>query len=85
MSVWENIDALNACTYHGADVNVFHQCQEWFETVNEATLVLWWVPAAHTPSIDEAIDRFERLRRRRHSHSGTGSIRPAATDKGARR
>jgi hypothetical protein len=36
---------------------------EWFERLAEAFLVLWWVPAGHRPSVEEAKDRLARLRR----------------------
>jgi hypothetical protein len=26
-------------------------------------MVLWWVPAGHIPTADEALDRLDRLRR----------------------
>src|SRR6516225_6166804 len=35
-----------------------------FENVNEAILVLWWVPRGHRPSVEEAIARLELLRRK---------------------
>src|SRR6516225_3980939 len=35
-----------------------------FEKVNEAILVLWWVPRGHRPSVEEAIARLELLRRK---------------------
>ena len=63
MSVWESIDALNAFTYHSTHVEVFRQRQEWFEPATEATLVMWWVPTGHIPSIEEGIGRLDQLRR----------------------
>jgi hypothetical protein len=26
-------------------------------------MVLWWVPAGHIPTVDEALERLDRLRR----------------------
>ncbi len=63
LSVWESIDALKAFTYHSNHVEVFRQRHEWFEPSSEATLVMWWVPAGHIPSIEEVIERLDRLRR----------------------
>ena len=37
--------------------------REWFERMGEAFLVCWWVPAGHRPTVDEALDRLDRLRR----------------------
>lgn len=62
LSVWRSIEALRAFTYTSAHVHVLRQRRSWFEQVAEAHLVLWWVPAGHIPSIDEALDRLARLR-----------------------
>ena len=63
MSVWESIEALRAFTYTTVHTTVLRRRAEWFERLAEAHLVLWWVPAGHLPSIEEAIERLERLRR----------------------
>jgi hypothetical protein len=36
--------------------------REWFERMAEAYLVLWWVPAGHRPTIEEALTRLALLR-----------------------
>jgi hypothetical protein len=63
MSVWSSIEALRAFTYSTAHVEVLRQRREWFERLATAHLVLWWVPAGHRPTVEEAMDRLERLRR----------------------
>jgi Domain of unknown function (DUF3291) len=63
MSVWESIEALRAFTYTTAHVHVLKQRRSWFVQLASAHLVLWWVPAGHIPTIDEAMDRLQRLRR----------------------
>jgi Domain of unknown function (DUF3291) len=63
MSVWTSIEALRAFTYTTGHVQILRQRRSWFEPLAEAHLVLWWVPAGHIPSIDEAMARLERLHR----------------------
>ena len=63
MSVWESLEALRAFTYTTAHTGVLRRRHEWFERLAEAHLVLWWVPAGHIPTIAEAVERLERLRR----------------------
>ncbi len=63
MSVWSSIEALRAFTYSTAHVEVLRQRREWFERLATAHLVLWWVPVGHRPTVEEALDRLERLRR----------------------
>ena len=63
MSVWSSLDALRAFTYDTAHVAVLRRRREWFERLATAHTVLWWVERGHRPTIDEALDRLERLRR----------------------
>ncbi len=63
MSVWESIETLRAFTYTTAHTDVLRRRREWFERLEVAHLVLWWVPAGQVSTAAEAIDRLERLRR----------------------
>lgn len=63
LSVWRSIEALRAFTYTTAHVAVLRQRRSWFEQLAAAHLVLWWVPVGHIPTVEEALDRLERLRR----------------------
>ena len=63
MSVWESIETLRAFTYTTAHTDVLRRRREWFERLEAAHLVLWWIPAGHVPTIAEALDRLETLRR----------------------
>lgn len=63
LSVWESIDTLRAFTYTSAHVGILRRRREWFERLPNAHLVLWWIEAGHIPTVTEAIDRLERLRR----------------------
>jgi hypothetical protein len=61
MSVWESIDALASFVYRSDHVAVMRRRREWFERIR-VFMVLWWVPAGHTPSVEEALERLEHLR-----------------------
>jgi hypothetical protein len=61
MSVWESIEALWDFVYAGDHLSYMRRRREWFERI-ESHMVLWWVPAGHTPSVDEALDRLDDLR-----------------------
>jgi hypothetical protein len=43
-------------------LDVMRRRREWFERM-EAYLALWWVPAGRLPSVEEAKQRLERIRR----------------------
>jgi hypothetical protein len=61
-TVWESIEALFEFTYHSGHVEMYRRRREWFEHIAEAYLVLWWVPAGHIPSVEEADERLDYLR-----------------------
>jgi hypothetical protein len=63
MSVWESLEALGDFVYRSAHTGVMRRRAAWFHRSVEAYLVLWWVPAGHRPTPDEAMDRLARLRR----------------------
>lgn len=63
MSVWRDVASLQDYVYRSAHTEVLRRRQEWFEKIRESYLALWWVPAGHRPSLDEAGSRLESLRR----------------------
>ena len=63
MSVWNDIDSLNRFVYRSAHVEIMRRRGEWFERMVEAHMVLWWVSSGHIPTVTEAIERLEHLRR----------------------
>lgn len=62
MSVWRDVESLGKYVYHSAHVEIMRRRREWFERMDEAFLVLWWVPQGHRPSVAEAVARLELLR-----------------------
>jgi hypothetical protein len=63
MSVWASIEALEAYVYRSAHLRVLRRRREWFERLDQRFVAMWWVPAGHLPSIDEAKARLEHLER----------------------
>ena len=64
MSVWKDVDSLRLFVFHSEHVAIMRRRREWFEKMDEAFLVLWWVPKGHKPTIEEAKARLETLRRK---------------------
>jgi hypothetical protein len=54
LSVWKTIQDLRAFVYRTAHAELLRQRHEWFSKFEGAYMALWWVPASHVPSIDEA-------------------------------
>jgi len=64
LSVWTDADALRRFVFQSAHVEIMRRRREWFEKMDEAYLVLWWVPKGHRPSVEEAKARLELLRQK---------------------
>jgi hypothetical protein len=61
MSVWESVEALKDFVYRTAHAELLRDRRSWFENFAGAYAALWWVPAGHTPGIDEAKQRLAHL------------------------
>lgn len=64
MSVWRDVEALRDFAYRSGHVEIMRRRREWFTRMAAAYMVLWWVPAGHEPTLAEAAERLELLRRR---------------------
>jgi hypothetical protein len=62
MSVWRDTDALTAFMYQGQHRELLARRREFFERLEEAVTTLWWVPAGHRPTVEEAETRLLHLR-----------------------
>jgi hypothetical protein len=64
MSVWESLEALRDYFYGSEHAAPLRKRREWFVPLEGPILVLWWVPADHIPSIEDAKARFATLKSR---------------------
>ena len=62
MSVWEDVETLRDYAFASGHVEIMRRRAEWFHKMAEAHAVLWWVPAGHRPSLEEAEERLNHLR-----------------------
>jgi len=63
MSVWSSVEALFGFVYRSGHTDFLKRRREWFEKPTQAHQVLWWIPAGHIPTTEEAMERLEHLRR----------------------
>jgi hypothetical protein len=61
MSVWESVAALRDYVYRTAHAELLRQRHEWFEKFSGVYAALWWVPAGHIPTVEEAKARLAYL------------------------
>jgi hypothetical protein len=62
MSVWRSPDDLKQFVYRSGHLDYYLKRADWFERPSQPHYVLWWVPAGHIPSLDEARERLEHYR-----------------------
>jgi hypothetical protein len=62
LTVWESQEALWDFTYRSGHLDLVRRRREWFHRHVQAHLVLWWVPAGHRPTVEEALERLAHLR-----------------------
>jgi hypothetical protein len=63
LSVWADLDSLAAFVDRSAHRDVMVRRRAWFDGSIETYLALWWVPAGHRPTVSEAQERLDHLRR----------------------
>jgi hypothetical protein len=62
ISVWTRLELLSDYVYRSAHVEIMKRRKEWFERMQDASTVLWWVPQGHRPNAAEAMQRLQSLR-----------------------
>jgi hypothetical protein len=61
MSVWADLDSLRGYVFRSAHAAIMRRRREWFERFEGIYLALWWVPAGHRPTVEEAVGRLAHL------------------------
>jgi hypothetical protein len=59
MSIWESVEQLRDFTYRTGHEARFRRRGEWFEKPAQAHMAMWWIPAGHISSVEEARERLE--------------------------
>lgn len=61
LTVWASVEALSRYAYRSDHVGILRRRREWFVPFDGPSLVLWWVPAGHRPTLAEAKGRLAQL------------------------
>ena len=83
MSVWDDLSSLHAFVYRTIHTKIMSKRRQWFEKLEEAYTVLWWVPAKHLPDLNESSDKLSLLRERGPSQAAF-TFKQAYDPKGSR-
>jgi hypothetical protein len=62
LSVWDSPKSLFDYVYRSGHAEVMRRRKDWFEPREGPHLVLWWVPAGELPTVEQALERLDRLR-----------------------
>jgi hypothetical protein len=63
MTVWHDADSLRNYVYKSPHTAIMKRRREWFTRMIEAYSCMWWVPAGHLPTVEEAAQRLELIRK----------------------
>ena len=61
LSVWASVEALETYVYKSGHIEAVRKRSEWFEKLDRAPFVFWWIEPGHRPTIEEAKARFDLL------------------------
>jgi hypothetical protein len=61
MSVWESVEALYEYVYRSSHAELIKGRKDWFEPMDTPIMTLWWIPAGHIPTPEEAKQRLTHL------------------------
>jgi len=61
MSVWADVASLRAYVFGPMHIEIMRQRRAFFTPLESAYSVLWWVPAGHIPTLEEAKERLDLL------------------------
>jgi heme-degrading monooxygenase HmoA len=61
MSVWETLDDLKKFIYSGRHADVLRSRRDWFVNFGRPFTAMWYIPAGHIPTVEEAMKRLELL------------------------
>ena len=61
MSVRESFEALHRYVYEGPHQELLRGRRDWFLPYDGPMLALWWIPAGHVPTVEEAKGKLDEL------------------------
>ena len=62
LTVWEDFDSFRHFVTRSGHGMYLRRRREWFERMDQAATVLWWIPEGDIPDVDDGARRLERLR-----------------------
>jgi hypothetical protein len=60
LTVWQGVEALERFVFKTVHSRFYERRGQWFEPL-ATPLAMWFVPAGHRPSLEEGVERLDRL------------------------
>jgi hypothetical protein len=61
LTVWESVETLENFVWNTVHRHFYERRADWFDVLDRMHFVMWWVPAGHRPTLDEALERLAHL------------------------
>jgi hypothetical protein len=61
MSVWESVETLERFAWQTIHRRFYGRRPDWFAKMEGPHFVMWWIPAGHLPTLEEAKERLTHL------------------------
>jgi hypothetical protein len=58
LTVWESVETLETFVWDTVHRHFYERRENWFEVLGKMHFVMWWVPAGHRPTLDEALEKL---------------------------
>jgi hypothetical protein len=72
LTVWDSVETLEQFVWNTVHRSFYARRAEWFEVLGSMHFVMWWVPAGHRPTLDEALERLAHKERHGDSDHAFG-------------
>ena len=72
LTVWETAESLERFVWGTIHKTFYERRQEWFEVMGEQHFVMWWIPEGHQPTVEEALERLDYLKKNGDSEHAFG-------------
>ena len=63
LTVWEDVPSLRSFVFDTVHSRFMDRKAERFEVLGDMHFVMWWIPAGHRPSQEEALEKLDHLRK----------------------
>jgi len=68
VSVWKSLETLEEFMYRTFHAEFLKRRKDWFTSFGKAHTAMWWIPAGHLPSLEEAVGKLDLLQKNGASH-----------------